>query len=130
MVLPYMYVYIHLNNIQHIMYDSVKPPTCTCTCAWYHSDTSMCTVIISFSRVLLWVHCCLLIAPPTGPLPLLQMAAYFTHCDLQPVHLILTLRTALNLFYRVSCQIAKCAWFCRACGSLLDLSSLGCVVSA
>ena len=30
-----------------------------------------------------------------------QMAAYFTHCDLQPVHLILTLRTALNLFYKV-----------------------------
>ena len=30
-----------------------------------------------------------------------QMAAYFTHCDLQPVHLMLTLRTALNLFYKV-----------------------------
>ena len=29
------------------------------------------------------------------------MAAYFTHCDLQPVHLILTLRTALNLFFKV-----------------------------
>jgi len=29
------------------------------------------------------------------------MAAYFTHCDLQPVHLILTLRTALNLFYKL-----------------------------
>ncbi|XP_065908666.1 coatomer subunit alpha-like [Dysidea avara] len=30
-----------------------------------------------------------------------KMAAYFTHCDLQPVHLILTLRTALNLFYKL-----------------------------
>jgi coatomer protein complex subunit alpha (xenin) len=30
-----------------------------------------------------------------------EMAAYFTHCDLQPVHLILTLRTALNLFYKL-----------------------------
>ena len=30
------------------------------------------------------------------------MAAYFTHCDLQPVHLVLTLRTALNLFYKAS----------------------------
>ncbi|CAI8007010.1 Coatomer subunit alpha [Geodia barretti] len=30
-----------------------------------------------------------------------EMAAYFTHCDLQPIHLILTLRTALNLFYKL-----------------------------
>ena len=30
------------------------------------------------------------------------MAAYFTHCNLQPVHQILTLRTALNLFFKVS----------------------------
>ena len=29
------------------------------------------------------------------------MAAYFTHCDLERVHSILTLRTALNLFYKV-----------------------------
>ena len=32
---------------------------------------------------------------------LLQMAAYFTHCNLQPVHLILTLRTALNLCFKL-----------------------------
>ena len=30
-----------------------------------------------------------------------QMAAYFSHCNLQPVHLILTLRTALNLFFKL-----------------------------
>ena len=30
-----------------------------------------------------------------------EMAAYLTHCDLQPVHLILALRTAVNLFYKV-----------------------------
>jgi coatomer protein complex subunit alpha (xenin) len=30
-----------------------------------------------------------------------EMAAYFTHCNLQPVHQILTLRTALNLCYRL-----------------------------
>ncbi|XP_049801148.1 coatomer subunit alpha [Schistocerca nitens] len=30
-----------------------------------------------------------------------EMAAYFTHCNLQPVHQILTLRTALNLFFRL-----------------------------
>ena len=29
------------------------------------------------------------------------MAAYFTHCNLQPVHLILTLRTARNLFFKL-----------------------------
>lgn len=38
---------------------------------------------------------------------LLQMAAYFTHCDLQPIHLILTLRTALNLFYKVQRNICR-----------------------
>lgn len=32
---------------------------------------------------------------------LCEMAAYFTHCEIQPIHLILTLRTALNLFYRL-----------------------------
>jgi coatomer subunit alpha len=30
-----------------------------------------------------------------------EMAAYFTHCNMQPVHLILTLRTALNLFFKL-----------------------------
>jgi coatomer protein complex subunit alpha (xenin) len=30
-----------------------------------------------------------------------EMAAYFTHCNLQPIHLILTLRTALNLFFKL-----------------------------
>lgn len=30
-----------------------------------------------------------------------EMAAYFTNCKLQPVHQILTLRTALNLFFKL-----------------------------
>ncbi|KAF6212403.1 hypothetical protein GE061_012925 [Apolygus lucorum] len=30
-----------------------------------------------------------------------EMAAYFTHCNLQPVHQILTLRTAINLFFKL-----------------------------
>ncbi|XP_033100225.1 coatomer subunit alpha-like [Anneissia japonica] len=30
-----------------------------------------------------------------------EMAAYFSHCNLQPVHQILTLRTALNLFFKL-----------------------------
>lgn len=29
------------------------------------------------------------------------MAAYFTHCNLQPVHMVLVLRTALNLFFKL-----------------------------
>ncbi|XP_055373966.1 coatomer subunit alpha [Condylostylus longicornis] len=32
---------------------------------------------------------------------LCEMAAYFTHCKLQPVHQILTLRTALNMFFKL-----------------------------
>lgn len=34
-------------------------------------------------------------------LSLVQMAAYFTHSNLQPVHMILVLRTALNLFFKL-----------------------------
>ena len=30
-----------------------------------------------------------------------EMAAYFTHCNLQPVHQLLTLRTACNLFFKL-----------------------------
>ena len=30
-----------------------------------------------------------------------EMAASFTHCNLQPIHQILTLRTALNLFFKL-----------------------------
>ncbi|XP_022914728.1 coatomer subunit alpha [Onthophagus taurus] len=30
-----------------------------------------------------------------------EMAAYFTHCNLQPVHQMLTLRTALNMFFKM-----------------------------
>ncbi len=47
-----------------------------------------------------WPNSCL----PPPPLAPLQMAAYFTHSALQPVHLVLTLRTALNLFYKVSLE--------------------------
>jgi coatomer protein complex subunit alpha (xenin) len=30
-----------------------------------------------------------------------ELAAYFTHCNLDPVHLILTLRTAMNLHFKL-----------------------------
>ncbi|XP_075212404.1 coatomer subunit alpha [Lycorma delicatula] len=30
-----------------------------------------------------------------------ELAAYFTHCELQPVHKILTLRTSINLFFKL-----------------------------
>lgn len=30
-----------------------------------------------------------------------EMAAYFTHCKLQPIHQILTLRTSLNMFFKL-----------------------------
>lgn len=32
---------------------------------------------------------------------LCEMAAYFTHCKLQPQHLILTLKTAQTLFFKL-----------------------------
>uniref|UniRef100_A0A671KCC7 Coatomer subunit alpha n=1 Tax=Sinocyclocheilus anshuiensis TaxID=1608454 RepID=A0A671KCC7_9TELE len=32
---------------------------------------------------------------------LCEMAAYFTHCSLQPIHMVLVLRTALNLFFKL-----------------------------
>uniref|UniRef100_A0A914ZVK8 Coatomer subunit alpha n=1 Tax=Parascaris univalens TaxID=6257 RepID=A0A914ZVK8_PARUN len=41
-----------------------------------------------------------------------EMAAYFTHCQLQPVHQILTLRTAINLCFKLK-QMKTCASFCR-----------------
>ncbi|VDM97379.1 unnamed protein product [Thelazia callipaeda] len=41
-----------------------------------------------------------------------EMAAYFTHCQLQPTHQILTLRTAVNLFFKLK-QMKTCASFCR-----------------
>ena len=31
-----------------------------------------------------------------------EMAAYFSHCNLQPIHQILTLRTACNLFFKLN----------------------------
>jgi coatomer protein complex subunit alpha (xenin) len=44
----------------------------------------------------------------------LEMAAYFTHCEIQPVHKILTLRTAANLSFKNK-QMRYCASFCRRC---------------
>jgi coatomer protein complex subunit alpha (xenin) len=44
----------------------------------------------------------------------LEMAAYFTHCEIQPVHKILTLRTAANLSFKNK-QMRHCASFCRRC---------------
>ncbi|KAF7633499.1 Coatomer subunit alpha [Meloidogyne graminicola] len=44
----------------------------------------------------------------------LEMAAYFTNCDIQPVHKILTLRTAANLSFKNK-QMRHCATFCRRC---------------
>ena len=45
-------------------------------------------------------------AMPNGTLDekkrICEMAAYFTHCNLQPIHQILTLRTACNLFFKLN----------------------------
>uniref|UniRef100_A0A1I7WLZ7 COPI_C domain-containing protein n=1 Tax=Heterorhabditis bacteriophora TaxID=37862 RepID=A0A1I7WLZ7_HETBA len=41
-----------------------------------------------------------------------EMAAYFTHFNLQPIHRILTLRTAVNTFFKMK-QMRTCASLCR-----------------
>uniref|UniRef100_T1J5P8 Coatomer subunit alpha n=1 Tax=Strigamia maritima TaxID=126957 RepID=T1J5P8_STRMM len=41
-----------------------------------------------------------------------EMAAYFTHCNTQPIHQILTLRTALNLFFKLK-NLKTAASFAR-----------------
>lgn len=40
-------------------------------------------------------------ATPAEHKRICEMAAYFTHCNLQPVHQILTLQVAANLFYKL-----------------------------
>jgi len=55
---------------------------------------------------------------PTGSeqeqLRALELAAYFTHCDLQPPHEILTLRTAVKLAFQLK-QFKMCASFAQRC---------------
>lgn len=41
-----------------------------------------------------------------------EMAAYFTHCQLQPIHQILTLRTATNLMFKLK-NFKTCGSMCR-----------------
>ncbi|KXZ51367.1 hypothetical protein GPECTOR_13g856 [Gonium pectorale] len=48
-----------------------------------------------------------------------ELAAYFTHCRLQPVHLALSLRSAMTIFFKLN-NYATCATFCRR---LLELNA-------
>ncbi|PNW73616.1 hypothetical protein CHLRE_13g565850v5 [Chlamydomonas reinhardtii] len=48
-----------------------------------------------------------------------ELAAYFTHCRLQPVHLALSLRSAMTIFFKLK-NFATCATFCRR---LLELNA-------
>lgn len=47
-----------------------------------------------------------------------ELAAYFTHCNLQPVHSALSLRSAMTAFFKLR-NLATCAHFARR---LLELS--------
>jgi len=47
-----------------------------------------------------------------------ELAAYFTHCNLQPVHMALSLRSAMTIFFKLK-NYATCATFCRR---LLELN--------
>lgn len=51
-------------------------------------------------------------APLTQQIRSAEMAAYFTHCQLQPIHTILTLRTAVNLMFKLR-NFKTCANMCR-----------------
>lgn len=48
-----------------------------------------------------------------------ELAAYFTHAKLQPGHLVLSLRSAMILFYKLK-NFATAATFCRR---LLEMNS-------
>lgn len=45
----------------------------------------------------------------------MELAAYFTHCSLQPTHTALSLRNAMTIFFKAK-NFATCAHFCRRCG--------------
>ena len=47
-----------------------------------------------------------------------ELAAYFTHCSLQRVHLALALRGAMTIFFKLK-NFNTCATFCRR---LLELN--------
>lgn len=47
-----------------------------------------------------------------------ELAAYFTHCNLQPVHLALSLRSAMSIFFKLK-NFATCMTFCHR---LLELN--------
>ena len=47
-----------------------------------------------------------------------ELAAYFTHAKLQPVHVALSLRSAMSIFFKLK-NFATCATFCRR---LLELN--------
>jgi len=42
----------------------------------------------------------------------MELAAYFTHCKLEPMHLALSLRSAMSIFFKGK-NLATCAHFCR-----------------
>ena len=52
------------------------------------------------------------------PVRTAELAAYFTHAKLQPVHQALSLRSAMSIFFKLK-NFATCATFCRR---LLELN--------
>ena len=41
-----------------------------------------------------------------------ELAAYFTHCNLQRLHMVLALRSAMSIFFKLK-NFNTCATFCR-----------------
>lgn len=52
------------------------------------------------------------------PKRLAELAAYFTHCNLQPVHMALSLRSAMSISFKLK-NFDTCHHFCRR---LLELN--------
>ena len=52
------------------------------------------------------------------PVRTAELAAYFTHAKLQPVHQALSLRSAMSIFFKLK-NYGTCATFCRR---LLELN--------
>lgn len=98
---PEFFRYQALPNSQKLGYSS---PSFLLILSILHTEELECPLLYGqfcfFSVVFLTLGLAAIILTYVS-LSLHQMAAYFTHSNLQPVHMILVLRTALNLFFKL-----------------------------
>ena len=51
----------------------------------------------------------------TDPKRALELAAYFTHCNLQPAHTMLALKAAMTAAYKLKCFSYASSFVCAGC---------------